>query len=205
MSTIGVTDWYTSHLRTQGSAPAQHELVINYPLEFVHETVRKLGPGFYFFVETPVGSMLPLMTEYSEPESLASFKEGNSQPHPSVVTWEIYLDGSVHIKSAAIIASDKRASEIDGMVFINNAGPFEEHPSLNDYLKPSKTAPRKFAISLHQCQASQLGLLLEGSGSIHEGTLELVKVGTFLTGSTWCVPSLAVKRSWIGVYYSTLR
>jgi len=35
MSAMGITDWYTSHIRAHGKPPAQHELVLNkYPLRF---------------------------------------------------------------------------------------------------------------------------------------------------------------------------
>jgi len=50
MSVMGITDWYTSHIRAHGTPPAQDKLVLEkYPLEFVRETAQKLGAAFYFF------------------------------------------------------------------------------------------------------------------------------------------------------------
>jgi hypothetical protein len=139
MSVVGVTDWYRNHVQLTGTAPSEADLVLGlYPLPFVSEAAKKLGPTFYTSIPSelrylqpvidlsngywnlladpqPVGSLLPFSRSpgyFHSPSTPVAIE----QHHPTVQDWEVCQDGSVRIKKAGILIMNPE-DEVEAIVF----------------------------------------------------------------------------------------
>jgi hypothetical protein len=139
MSVVGATDWYRTHVAKTKTAPSEANLVLGlYPLPFVSEAAKKLGPTFYTAIPSelqylqsvvdlsrghweftadphPVGSLLPFSKGpgYFHVPTAPLMAE---QHHPAVREWEICRDGSVTIKKAGILTLSS-VDEAEAIVF----------------------------------------------------------------------------------------
>ena len=207
MNAIGVTDWYGSRNSTKNPTVAEPiELVLGqYPLEFVREAARKIGPSFYLSTSSncqsfAMGALLPI---FAREESLSvrymnygidSFTQyGDYEP------WQIHLvDGKcvVVMNAAMILASSggesrvherKKDSATDPVLRARIYGMpaiSEGEVGLQDVLESSLAAAAEdthaFAVALVQNSAIevQFGIILQGrpDGS---GWLQLSKRGVY--------------------------
>lgn len=129
MAALNVTDWYCA----SPPGAAQEELVLNcFPLAFVREAARKCGAKFFFTPGSfqwdrmvqevqedflaPRGTILPF-SRYEQFETTGLRQPTDrgddllARSHEAVQSWEILVDGSVRIRSAAILASSAPEEE----------------------------------------------------------------------------------------------
>ncbi|KAK8133122.1 hypothetical protein PG999_001295 [Apiospora kogelbergensis] len=118
MSVLDVKGWF--------SLPDAGPLVLNqYPLEFVREASRRIGPGFFNALSSrPVshagrvlleeaqlsrGTILPFTVPTSgtpaDTKLLLNWRFGEEIGNPSVDSWVVRADGSVEMPHAAILVS----------------------------------------------------------------------------------------------------
>jgi hypothetical protein len=116
-----------------------------YPLEFVREVAKSIGPSFYnslsfraINLETlvshemfPQGSLMPFESrkgQYIESKHVLNKEFGEEQYNSSAQTWSIENDGSVCINEASILASTNSndAGEIIGSIWLTYIEP-EDH------------------------------------------------------------------------------
>lgn len=238
MSAVGATDWYNPYVKKHGNEPREDNLVLGlYPVEFLNEALAKIGPTFFTAIHInlgyirdtvylrkgcwilsenrhPVGSMLPFTatpTSMLPPQKYAF----GSYSHPSVQSWRIMEDGSLHITRAGILTSEQLPDVGEDMLIVPLPDEDGELTSdseidtvsgdLNQWLRSfsnPQEAPN-FAVSLYQqiywskaVPGPQVGLLLKQVGQIGSQAV-LVKVGQFFTKSlsTWDVEATDV--DWI--------
>ena len=124
MSVLGATQWYDKQ-------ETETSLVLDrYPLAFVNEVRRNFGSADFFKVQflhftavnivlqclrdpryqpRAIGSLLPFGTSHFVAIE-STFEPPNRWSHASLDSWEIRLDGSVHILATSILASSKGKS-----------------------------------------------------------------------------------------------
>lgn len=196
MSAVGVTDWY--------KLPGNQEPTSQnggYPLLFLREAARKIGPEFYasrfnmLEINTllmhglwpspnqSLGTLMPFGTK-SVGRALSINGGATGSAHPSVKTWTIQPDYSVDISQAGIISytGQSRPQDYDIMAEID-APHLESHAMLNVKQKPTVNLDhwvnhfypqtRNFAVCLHYGRPTDGVLLKEAV------TGDLVKIGNF--------------------------
>jgi hypothetical protein len=70
---------------------------------------------------------------------------------------------------------------------------FQSNPTFQKYLENRSNLYHEFAVSLCQCESSQLGLLLRSFMPLQDGLTLLRKIGIFMTGGVSCVSELAIE------------
>jgi hypothetical protein len=120
MSAIGTTDWYGPD-DGRSDRPESPLILGRYPPEFVRE-VRQKFKAIFFALRllnnqnptttlpidlTPVGSMLPFgdRPAMMKVDTVFELTLGFVPQHPSVETWEVQNNGTVHVREAGIMAS----------------------------------------------------------------------------------------------------
>ncbi|KAL2851119.1 hypothetical protein BJY01DRAFT_245059 [Aspergillus pseudoustus] len=128
MSAVGATDWYEGkHKRrcspniqdpSRTSNQSQQSSQARYPLLFLREAARKIGPEFYAWRLKPLetntllmqglwgqslGTLMPFGTEAAG-RTVSMTGGAHAAAHPSVSTWTIQSDYSVDISQAGIVA-----------------------------------------------------------------------------------------------------
>jgi hypothetical protein len=127
MSALGVTKWWTDYKHSKN-------LVLGrYPVEFLEEIRQKFGDALFFQPDiqdgavtevidaashdwsntpTAIGSLLPFgKNDILRPYHSTKRPPTISRGHPSLATWQICLDGSVHIMEASILACNEIEEE----------------------------------------------------------------------------------------------
>lgn len=119
MSVLGVTEWFTE-------PASRDDLVLGmYPVSFVNEAIRKIGPEFFlskkptgrpftflsYFLGSMRGSLLPFepldhtSLRGRRPLKMSHYQVYDPRFHPSVSSWSLLPSGSFKIARAAILAS----------------------------------------------------------------------------------------------------
>lgn len=130
MSALGVTDWYFKEQAstTSSSSNGLDDDVVDkkYPFAFVKEVYEKFGALFFStwnFSELPdtrfqvsrwhkrikdtslYGTMLPFVVDGPRRRIFAPARPHGVEDHPSVRSWTLHPDGSVHIIQVGIFAA----------------------------------------------------------------------------------------------------
>ncbi|KAK8042407.1 hypothetical protein PG994_012890 [Apiospora phragmitis] len=126
MSAMGVTDWYETYLKEQQQPPPDEGMVLGaYPLRFIKEVFSKTGSDFFSNFNPGVldtedeevrGTLLPfgrpgihLISGSGLAVSQNLYDE--TSDHPSLQTWSINVNGSVHILEASVLSHEYFCTE----------------------------------------------------------------------------------------------
>ena len=241
MSVVGATDWYREYLARHKDAPPAKDLVLGYyQVEFLNEAMSRIGPTFFTAIPTdlryltggvritgdawvhceghePIGSMLPFTSSptYLLPPQKYSF---NAYNHPSIASWTIQIDGSVHVTRAGIVEpedlTDEDLGEQDMIIapLPDHARPLcleTEIETIDGDLKewlvsfsnPSENL--NVAVSLYQqiylsknIPGPHVGLLLRKVGMIERQTV-FVKIGQFYTKRALSAEIMSREVDWL--------
>ncbi|KAG8529171.1 uncharacterized protein KY384_005806 [Bacidia gigantensis] len=203
MSALGITDWFERYRKQHGKAPPQKDLVFNqYPLDFLQEAQRKIGGSFFLHGRLPqntfqdaesgesFGTMLPLAHNPKFWQVAQAFTFPASEWTMSLTDhWEIQLDGSVIMKEAAALYSnkDELSSADGGPVTISTPEGYVPFDSFNAWASQLPEAPYRFAVAVVRYNYRQFGIILEGIESpARDGSIVLVKTAIFFTNERWC-------------------
>lgn len=199
MSSLGITDWFNSKPQVEDK-----DLVLEmYPLEFLREAASKIGPDFYLASNESLspwamfdpftrlaGTMLPFGRARDTRYRMRSFTQrgivpcGNADDfHPSVTSWQVQGDGSVRIRQAAILASNKEQSTLSHSVVILGFWGSRHRESqmviLSDWIVKQPKILDTFAVYLTKGGLHNTGLILQGPRLNRRSTARLMKVGCF--------------------------
>lgn len=245
MSVIGATEWYDHLIQTKQTGRADENLVHGfYPAEFLNEVAQRVGPSFYGSMHADIGYLAEAVTIHDgkwelkaggqSPGSALPFTpsdtnmvppqkyEFSTYDHPSVREWTINDDGSVRIRSAALLTFlDDEMVEKDGEDMIiapsclDMEGDVDDLASveietqenqdlekyLNDFSNPS-SGPN-FAVCLNQqvyfnrdIPGPQTGLLLKQVGK-RGNTQLMVKIGLYFTRASRAWDITAKQVDWL--------
>jgi hypothetical protein len=186
MSALGFTDWYNQRTITQNRQESETLVFGAYPLEFVHEAVKKLGATFYFSMtgtKSGAGSLLPFepTTSYNARLGIPEWNYASRRDHPAVQGWEICIDGSVRIQSVGIVATNRipKAQKLDCTIcFTSGYSPDAE--DMNAWMRERDQEKGVFAVLLFGDALTQYGVLLLEIERAASGTLYLEKKGIFM-------------------------
>jgi hypothetical protein len=212
MSTLGVTDWYSSELKRKSKEP-QPLVLETYPLAFVQEAARKLGAVFYDFPSARarkvpgewnarkppvVGSMLPLMADkglYSGYAGAPEHSKLNPTDHPSVQTWTIKVDGSLRIRRAGIVTAKgnrQNRKYVASILIVHEDERFNPIPrevDLDEWIQTLSNGQCAYAVSLYEDANYQHGIILQGSKDLLSSKYWLVKTGVFFSHNQKTAPA----------------
>lgn len=183
MSVLGCTDWWELY----GDHPQQttpEDLVMGkFPLPFIQEALRRIGPRFFFFVkglkgekvysniiEAPlmvkaIGSMLPFVAGHWRKATFAAPDDVFSK-ETSLTSWTIQRDGTVRIKHAAVY--DPGAVSVYPADYWANFR-YLENGRLQDYMdmgpkysRDDRDVTERYAVYLQSNGLTRLGVIFEG-------------------------------------------
>ncbi|KAH7010354.1 hypothetical protein EDB80DRAFT_572561 [Ilyonectria destructans] len=219
MAVLDATEWFTSATDDQ---EREKNLVLSlYPLKFVQEVQKNVGPATFFFSDSvqsyfaealthpgtnpkeakPMGSLLPfglgLPKHYQE-----IIWDHEWKVHDSVHSWTIEgTAGCVRISDAAVVSSSERQYDeamrstimapVVGEVTGRQVG--VQHVNLHEWMKSFDTKFANYAVCLFTSPLGSMGVLLK---QIEPGVM--IKVGTYFQDPCpQCKAPDAEKLNWL--------
>lgn len=199
MSVLNILEWFDP----EAEEPEENLVLGMYPLSFVKETARKLGPDFLLgrkYIGSPIhslnyflgrtrGSILPF--ESLDPGRNRGRRGVTMYPvhvyesrwHPACTGWKFLQSGSVEIKRAALLGAFT-STAFDLLVSVRVHVYWQPYPGryenltmvpLSHFLQEQPRIYNTFAVML----SKELGILLQGFRSKSSSYQRLIKVGCF--------------------------
>lgn len=202
MAVLDATDWFCADL---DDANEKDLILDTYPLEFINDVCRKIGPATFFSADSvdpyffnvmkqlsrsqevsPVGSLLPFGT--GAPKIFHEFGSNPGlSPHPTTDTWTVEKNGCVCITKALIVSSSThepgnesrtRPAVVFGpIVGSGNHRLILPQPNmdLHQWIHSYEPSFPNYAVSMFISPKASVGVILK---QIAPGVL--VKIGSFM-------------------------
>lgn len=190
MSVLGCTDWWNAYKPIARRVTSQDLVLGKFPLPFIQEVVKKIGPKFFFFVKgresyrnpiqtclarEAVGSMLPFVAGNWR-ASVMSAPDDVFSKEASISAWAVQPNGTVRISRAACF-NPQEVSEFPA-AYHSNLG-YKQDTRLHHIMDKGPAYPRD---GPHKTE--QFAVYLQSNGSIRTGiVLEGLKIKTSLDRS----------------------
>ena len=201
MSVLGCTDWWNSYKPMARRVTSQDLVLGKFPLPFIQEVVKKLGPKFFFFsikgrdsyrdplqtslAREAVGSMLPFVAGNWR-DSVISAPDDVFSKEASISAWALQANGTVRISRAAFF-NPQAVSEFPATYHSNLK--YTDKTKLHLMMGEKPSDPRK---SPHKVE--RFAVYLQSNGSIRTGiVLEGLKMKASLTGDKEGGGGIAIK------------
>lgn len=190
MSVLGCTDWWNAYRPIARRVTSQDLVLGKFPLPFIQEVVKKIGPKFFFFIKgresyrnpiqtslarEAVGSMLPFVAGNWR-DSVISAPEDVFSKETSVSAWALQPNGTIRISRAAFF--DPQA--VSGFpAAYHSSLKYTEDTRLHHMMDKGPSYPRD-----GQHKTQRFAVYLQSNGSTRTGiVLEGLKIKTSLDGS----------------------
>ncbi|KAK8051732.1 hypothetical protein PG993_003117 [Apiospora rasikravindrae] len=200
MSAMGVTDWYETYLNEHQRPPPDEDMVLGaYPLRFIKEVASKIGSEFFSNFnpgvlapeeEDPRGTLLPFGRPGTHLISGSGLGVNQSLyddtfDHPSLQTWTINTDGSVHIREACVLGLGHLTTEGPVNALLNVArirgGIDLFHCDLQEFLQKAPENVERIALVLNRIRDTTNGMLLQSKVARDGAVVGWINIGTWDT------------------------